>query len=190
MSDEKSLTLRMDTYDHDRALAARMRHAGEGLTEKARAWLEGSMPRLDRNYVWTFECHWNLAVETFSGMIAAAHAGQFHIVEALGSAIDDLYDKDRAAVATSLFGNREAPVDSMPRVQYVNGRPLELRATVLTHWSSSMPTFALANLSALVQRVVPDELLLATYEARDASYPDPVIYARFGNWYVKVAEWE
>jgi hypothetical protein len=158
-------------------------------SDEVRNTVEGSF-RLDREYAWYSEDHWKLAAETYAAIVSAAKARDLRLVKTLGTALDELYDRDRALAASRFFSDREPPVSAIPSSKVVRQQTLYLDAKPLTHWTTDIPLFALANVAHLVQRLVPDELVLASYSIRQLPKPDPVIYARFGGWYVRIAEWD
>jgi hypothetical protein len=104
-------------------------------------------------------------------------------------ALLDLYDNDRAQRAGREIPERPLPIR-------IDGIPEKLRDTSFTYrerkmkrlssWSTKVPHDQFRSVARAVALSHPDEFFLVKYKR----LADPLIYARYGAWYVKLAEWE
>ena len=56
-------------------------------------------------------------------------------------------------------------------------------------WSLEVPLEAVDGAAALTGLAEPDKFIEMKYKERTSTY-DPLIYAQYGDWVVKIAEWE
>lgn len=107
----------------------------------------------------------------------------------------DVHHHDRAQHAARFLPERPAPQrlsvipprakvaetpDDRPRWYDLQLIPLQ--------FASDIPFFATDRVASLPPSALPDRWHVARYVKRQR-VDDPVIYAQYGDWYVKVAEW-
>lgn len=166
----------------------------------------GSLPReLERlahltSYSWFSKDHFGQALEWLGVILKLCGSSHTADRQAVGWLIPaicdlhqkdvDLYHRDRAVKAAEVIPGRPTPLrrDQIPQRIWNKSEHI-LRMSSL-RWTPDAPVEATNRLTALFPHAKPDQLWLATYEERrrSATY-DPLIYAQYGNWWVKVAEW-
>lgn len=139
----------------------------------------------DENVETTYQCA--------EALVQAVGEKQNNLAAFFAGAIADLYHRDRADRACSLIHDRPVPIRVVPRRITIDGDRYELDLNVLNAWSTEIPLATLPTVAQVVKVATPDNLYLATYTRKKRSYSrsyDPLIYAKYGEWYVKLAEWE
>lgn len=112
--------------------------------------------------------------------------------EAVGWLVDailDLYNRDRAELAADRLSLRPTPQrpHEIPQDVVHDSARLTLRMYPL-RWERDTPAKVTNALIALLPDAKPDRWALAKYEQRSSTY-DPVIYAFYGDWCIKVVKW-
>lgn len=119
------------------------------------------------------------------------HAAAKQVGTWFEAALVDLYHLDRAEQAAAFIPEHPAPVRKeqiQPSITK-DGRVYELQFTRF-RWDRDTPGMVTNRLATLAVEAMPDSWLQVTYvERRRASTYDPVIFAGYGRWYIKVAEW-
>lgn len=107
----------------------------------------------------------------------------------LVAAILDRYCKDRAESGATVIPKHPRPqlFGEIPQSIEVNYDIYFLKMSPL-QWTVGTPVEAADRFTALFLRAEPDTWHVATYE-RNRAPRDPLIYAQYGDWYLKVAEW-
>lgn len=103
----------------------------------------------------------------------------------------DLFHRQRAENASGLLAGHPAPLRrrNIPQEISQRGYTYELSLTSL-QWDNGTPDEAVDRLTAVLLQAEPDRFEVATYHQRQHRLTfDPIIFAVFGGWYVKVAEW-
>lgn len=110
------------------------------------------------------------------------------IVDLRGKDVD-LFHRDRAVQAAHLLPGSPSPLrrDQIPQQRWDGRREYALRMGTL-QWSPETPVAATDRLVDVSLHSMPDRWWLATYVERRDTW-DSIVYAQYGNWYVKVAEW-
>lgn len=156
-----------------------------------------------RSYLWFSDEYYQQACKWFDAVLTAdrAHDLKSHspardavqwwvaaILDLSGKDVD-LYHRDRADQAVSVICGMQTPQRraDIPQQSWQGSRLYDLQMSTL-RWSPDTPVQATNRLTELALRNMPDQWLLATYVERRNTW-DPIIYARYGDWYVKVAEW-
>jgi hypothetical protein len=106
------------------------------------------------------------------------------------NALIDLYHKDRAESVGSMIHSALHPIRlaDIPQTIKRGGRFYKRVMSPLA-WTPDVPP-AVTDLLAITSAVLlPDSLQIVTYREY-ARLPDPIIYAQYGLWYLKIAEWE
>lgn len=101
----------------------------------------------------------------------------------------DLFHQDRAAQAARHIPGSPAP----QRRAWIRDRSWDGKHEYVLqldplHWSAEAPVGATNRLVDLSLHAMPDQWWLATYVRRRFTF-DPLIFAQYGDWYIKVAEW-
>lgn len=133
---------------------------------------------------------WDTLLQVIRSAGFDSHKPSQEAVGWLVEAILDLYNRDRAELAADRLPSRPAPrrPHEIPREISRNYEKYELRLSPL-RWKPDTPAKVTNALIALLPAAKPDQWHLAKYEQRSTTY-DPIIYAYYGNWCIKVAEWE
>ncbi len=121
-----------------------------------------------------------------SGHTAAKQVGTW-----LEDHLRDLYHLDRAEQAAAFIPEHPDPVrhKKIPQSITQDGRLYEVQFSPF-RWDQDTPGMVTNRLATLAEEAMPDSWLRVTYvERRRSSTYDPVIYAGYGDWYIKVAEW-
>ncbi len=108
-------------------------------------------------------------------------------------AIVDLYQRDRAERASHSKGDDEEPkrLEQLPSRITRQGEDYALRLSHIDRYRS-IPHDIVAGVSKMYLQTQdpPDMLMLGKYVQRHRpALRDPIIYARYGNWFVKLGEW-
>ena len=127
------------------------------------------------------------------------HAAALWSVRWLIDATLDLYSWDRAQNAACVISEHPTPQRLSDIPHKILVRSPASRSTEYTlcfrplEWTQDTPFAATDCLTDLLLHVEPDVWLLAKYEyIMPRALPtmvDPIIYAQYGNWYIKVVEW-
>lgn len=119
---------------------------------------------------------------------------------ALNSLINE-YDSDRALHASNLLktdqpiqhaGLPDHPPGIVPYIVTATGLtvPTVVVGTrhiePLTDWETGQPASVISDIGILIDEEIPDRLFRVTWQFQ----PGTVLYAQYGNWCVKLAEWK
>jgi hypothetical protein len=162
----------------------------------------GQLPRnLLRNigsYRWFSREKETLAQTTFRGALAAAAHNHCELLSFALTAIIDLYNNDRALHASSLLYAMPPILGAdIPQVPngWSPGAGYQFQRTIrpLKSWTTGTPFSILPAVVTVLEQEMPDQMLVVTYQRRERqqlTIDDPIIYATYGPWHVKVAEWD
>jgi hypothetical protein len=171
------------------------------------------LPSKLEDYRWSSKDNWEHANQCLGALVTASDEERSNLINFFAGAILDLYNKDRAERACTLLNRRSGrkltptreipkeitktfPSSRKPAISPTTGKTYyidcpsttqtyHLSLTQITCWSHEIPYRVLPDVTHLVQKATPDDLYLATY-----SRADPLIYAKYGAWYVELARWE
>ena len=147
------------------------------------------------SYTWFSEKNETLAHTAFTGALKAAQENRAGLVRFTLQALIDLYHADRADhIAYLLHTEQPILIDSIPLNPPGEAiTPLhyfERTIDPLASWESGTPYSILPEVVTIITQELPDEMHIVKYFERPANLLlDPIIYAQYGPWYVKVAEW-
>lgn len=159
------------------------------------------------SYEWFSPEHKALALAVLRGARASLIGKQTGALVFLLTGLVDLWHKDRATHAAALI-HADAPVlyNDLPyhprgveqryNSSTMRYEPSFIRVLTPTQdWYSGIPVDVIANVAAILdQKDMPDAMNTLTFSFVEspsiALGKDPYIYAQYGNWYVKVAEWD
>jgi hypothetical protein len=144
------------------------------------------LPKEVISHRWYGKPNWDRVSECIKALVAALKASKLSVAEFFAASIFELYNKDRAELANSITKSKDGPIQQIPQYVTKDYRTYYLQLTELRQWVSEIPHWALGPVAKLSQRIVPDSLHLAQY----IQYPDPIIYAKYGDWYVEIVRWE
>jgi hypothetical protein len=103
------------------------------------------------------------------------------------NALIDLYHKDRAAWVASMLKPPPHPVRLAEIPESIKkGGQLYRREMAALTWSPDVPPEVTDLLAITSAVLLPDRLQIVQYQR----LPDPMIYAQYGLWYLKIAEWK
>jgi hypothetical protein len=149
---------------------------------------------------WFSPKQWNLAQIAFRGALGAAAKERRDLLILSLSAIADIYNFDRALHVTALAKQGEPPLlwdqlpTSPPGVKPEPGYYYERRDKKYTTWKAGTPWEVVPAIAIVLENEIPDMLAQITFEkhamARSFVHADPIIYALYGDWYVRVAQWD
>lgn len=167
----------------------------------SRAW-QGCGLKLDEthpltplhSHTWfSTENYWRVMKWCGAALEASRSATQspaaMDLVKFLVAAMLDRYHNDRALFAASRLPNNPAPqrLTDIPTSVVRRNVRYDRRDGPLA-WSLDVPLEAVDRAAALTGLAEPDKLIKMKYEERTNAY-DPLIYAQYGDWAVKIAEW-
>jgi hypothetical protein len=134
-----------------------------------------------------------LARTAFRGALAAAAKDRHDFLAFTLTAIIDLYHFDRALHAAHLL-HKETPIlfADIPQAPAGYSASAFLRTiTQLAQWEPATPFSILPEVVTVLEKEMPDSMIVVKYtEKSSEAIPDPIIYARYGPWYIKVAQWD
>jgi hypothetical protein len=141
---------------------------------------------------WFSAEHYELTRSVFRGtLIAAATHNHLKYVSFMLGAIIDLYDNDRALHAAALL-HQEKPILSsdIPKKLEDNTACVGYQMVVLENWQAGTPFSFLPEVVTLLEQEMPDKMHIAKYkDQHDTGVLAQVLYAIYGPWHVKIAEW-
>lgn len=107
------------------------------------------------------------------------------------AAMVDCYHNDRALYAATNLPGNPAPqrISDIPQQIQRSDGVYSRRDNALV-WSANIPMEAVDRVADILADARPDRFLVATYLQTPVVHYDPIIFALYGNWVVKVAEWE
>jgi hypothetical protein len=163
------------------------------------------LERATSTYTWFSEENQNLAVTAFNGAIDAHAQGRLGIAQfLLTSIIDhyhkdvDLYDYHRAKHARAVLrrpSNQEPiqleGIPTLPPMAY-GGSTTSYTRTIRSvgNWVEGAPVSMINDIAVLVRYELPDDMYIVEYIPRVIQVDvDPIVYAKYGKWYVKIAQW-
>jgi hypothetical protein len=146
---------------------------------------------------WFSDTNRGFAVSAIQGAMAAAQAGQSGYLSYFLQTLVDLYHNDRAHHAGALVKKpqpvlyKDLPVVPHGRQPYEESS-FQRNITPLQRWEPGTPYRVIAPVVTLMQQEMPDSLSLITFAIRRPApqINDPFIYAAYGPWWVRVAQWE
>lgn len=134
------------------------------------------------DYIWYDAKQTTAAQHAFRAATVAVKRGT--VEEATFSMITDTYNYDRAIHAAKL---RAKPGVKPIRIDdTAKGLGSFPRRETFTNWGERVPFEPSEVILTILADSPPDELMLVR---PDDLGPDPYIYACYGDWYVKIAEW-
>lgn len=150
---------------------------------------------------WTRSDNYGTALNCLQAIAAALPAPQRNIVPVLVGAALDVYHKDRADAACTLLQSGVMPTKTIPPSFVEGGRSYVSQTYEMEAWRDDIPIWAITPVARVSQRALPDTFYFVRYirevvvikslpPAPPIPYPDPIIYAQYGPWYVEVARWE
>jgi hypothetical protein len=164
------------------------------LTPSQAEQLGALVPPTFATYEWYEEENRNKVVEVLKALVRAILDNQQDLIQFFAGAVISVYNHDRAARASALLHQKPIRVMEIPQEKVVKkrGYPDEryiLQFTKVSNWVEGIPYERIDLIAKLGQEIHPDAFYLATYQ-RIQLLPDPILYAKYGDWFVKVAEWE
>jgi hypothetical protein len=104
------------------------------------------------------------------------------------SSIQKLYHHDRASRGSSVLPDDPEPTETIPSSVAVDDEDYHAVVTTL-NLQRDVPLSAIPRVAAVAMHSLPDELVYVTYE-KEREINDPLIYAKYGHWFVKIAQWD
>lgn len=138
-----------------------------------------------------------LARTALRGVIASAYKNRPDFIPFTLTGLMDAYNMDRALHAEALLHNEpynSPPIllkDMPPRPANAPGPDGDYirNITPLGDWEAGTPFSVLTEVVTLLEQEIPDHMILVKYRKRQQQL-DPILYAIYGPWHVKVSEWK
>jgi hypothetical protein len=146
------------------------------------------------SYDWYSEENRAKVVEVLKALVRALIDNQQDLVPFYSGAVASVYNRDRADRARVLVPEKPAPIlfGQMPQTQRDNSyHSYQLNLQKVANWVTGIPHHRVNVVARIGQVAPPDGFYLATYiREYHPALPDPILYAKYGDWYVKLAEWK
>lgn len=156
----------------------------------------GNLIPVKPGYKWFSEDNLGHANECLKALISALSWEHKEVVDFFAGAIIDLYHKDRADRASSLVEPNEEPIRGItPKLSKGiirhTGTAYDLQQKELAQWDIEIPFDGLSLIALVGYEATPDIFCMANYESKETKEESTLaIYAKYGDWYTKVVEWE
>lgn len=158
-----------------------------GIQEKVGA----VVPQLS-SYQWFSQANLERARGWYEAAAAALASGKYEQITLCLCQLADVWHFDRAEAAVALTRRKERPIRraEIPPHLFRNGQTFHLQLLQPSH-DSHFPMPLHTAITNVLRRMPADELWLADYVLLyHGTSADPILYARYGDWYVRLAEWE
>jgi hypothetical protein len=162
------------------------------LHSQARELLPPTFPA----YSWYSKTNFERALDSYYALQNALQSSRKYLISFDAGAIVSLYHKDRAEHAGSIVPEHPKPILEIPKeIVKKKSYPLSdevyaLQLSKTNNWVNGIPFERVSILARIGQTEPPDGFYLAKYIRYVTPLPDPILYAKYGDWYLKVAEWE
>jgi hypothetical protein len=137
-------------------------------------------------YEWFSSPKKRAAVECVTTIVSVYERESPARLAMMATMLTDLYDQDRAQRACSLLPEATEPILDVPRIKWLGSSAYHLTFQKITTWAAGVPANRFATIARIERETWPDDYYLATYQR----LPDPILYAKYGAWYVALAQWE
>jgi hypothetical protein len=165
------------------------------LTPSQAKQLGALVPPAFATYEWYDTENRSKVVEVLKALVRAILDNQQDLIPFYAGAVATVYNRDRADRASELVPQKPTPVIEIPQEIVIKRNSpssdvhYRLQLEKVSNWVKDIPTGRINLIARLGQVVPPDAFYLAKYK-EVILLPDPVLYAKYGDWYVKVAKWE
>lgn len=167
------------------------------LSEDCRNVLSNYQPLLStiRSYSWFSQANEDYARIALQGALASATHDHPDLLPFPLTGLIDLYHEDRALHVSHLLNTGQPLLLQKiphvpPGVSKQNASLYERSIKPLRNWQSATPFSILPNITTVLTQEIPDQMVLVKFRKAKIKVKDPLIYAVYGPYYVKIAEWD
>jgi hypothetical protein len=160
--------------------------AGAQIPANLTARLSSLLPAQVFGYEWFASTNRQRAMECVQTILTAANHQADDRVRLFAGMLADLYHQDRAEHASSFLPGQPRSSTKVPERVWVDSAFHNLSLRELSVWPEGMPADRFSAIARIERETWPDCYYLGTLER----VPDPILFARFGAWYLKLAQWE